>query len=180
MSEWNLNTPFIENVLNPISIVLGLIALVPIFWTWYDLIFGRRRRQARWLDRARNAKGRITAVLIVDLIPGRDIRAAVERFLNQPDGPGSVPSEQIVRVFREREIKAEEMPALAHEIQDKVGEIIAMGADELLVFLACPVVVGAMVGAELGNLSCRIKMFQNDRGNGGTYVNFGPLRHPRF
>ena len=32
---------FIADWLDPLGIVLGLIALVPIFWTWWDVEIGR-------------------------------------------------------------------------------------------------------------------------------------------
>lgn len=34
---------FIAVWLDPIGVVLGLLALVPIVWTWWDVVFGRRR-----------------------------------------------------------------------------------------------------------------------------------------
>lgn len=49
--------------------------------------------------------------------------------------------------------------------------------DSLAGFHGGPVFAAAVVGAEFANASCRVLLYQNEQ---GQYVNFGPLRHPRF
>lgn len=112
MSDWNLKHPFIDNVLDPVSIVIGILVAIPVLWTWWDVVVGRRRLHKIWLKKACATTGKLPAVLVVDLLAG----------------PGCA---------------------------------------------------SAMVGAELANISCKVMLFQNDMSS-NTYVNFGPLRHPRF
>ena len=35
---------FINDVLSPISVVIGIITFFPILWIWWDVSFGRKRR----------------------------------------------------------------------------------------------------------------------------------------
>jgi hypothetical protein len=171
---------FTTKTADPISIWIGLLTAIPIFWIWFDVVFGRRKRHNRWFKRAKTTSGRLPAVLIVDLLAGRDISAAVQHFMVQDDRLKEIPDDHIIKVTRDRDITPEDMPGLARDVQDGIGEVLRLGADELFVFLAGPMCASAMVGAELSNISCKVFLYQNDRGSSSTYVNFGPLRHPRF
>ena len=74
---------FIADWLDPLGIVLGLIALVPIFWTWWDVVFGRRRRQRRWFAEISRRPGERPAILIVDLPElHRELRKEAAQLLN--------------------------------------------------------------------------------------------------
>lgn len=170
---------FTTNILDPIGIWIGILLAIPIIWTWLDLVWGKRRRHKKWHQEASRHAGAIPSVLIIDLLPGRDISAAVDHFRAKDEILKAIPRERIIKVCRERELTPADMPALSREIQDAVGTILSHGTDELNVFLAGPGCVSAMVGAELSNISCRVLLYQNDKGS-GTYINFGPLRHPRF
>lgn len=163
----------------PVAAWIGLLTAIPVFSLWFDLVWGKHRRHKKWMKNALEARGRLPAVLIVDLLAGKDISAAVSHFMASQDDLKDIPQNRIVKVERNCDITPEDMPMLAKDIQDKAGEILLHGADELYVFLACPVTAAAMVGAELANISCKVQMYQNDRAS-STYVNFGPLRHPRF
>ena len=179
MLDLNLKTLFIDQVLGPIGVIVGLLVAIPVFWTWYDVVWGRRRKHGVWLKKAAANSGRLPAVLIVDMLAGRDMGAAVRHFMAADDALKAIPAERIITVSRDCDLKPDDMPALAREIQDAVGTVSRHGADELYVFLGSPGCVSAMVGAELSNVSCKVLLFQNDRAS-KTYVNFGPLRHPRF
>jgi hypothetical protein len=170
---------FTNDFLDPISVWIGLLTAIPIFWLWFDLIIGRRKRHKEWFKKTKATIGRVPAVLIVDLLAARDIAAAVQHFMAQSDQLKNIPDERIIKVTRDRDITPEDMPALARDVQDGIGEVMRHGADELYVFLAGPMCASAMVGAELSNISCKVFLYQNDRGS-SSYVNFGPLRHPRF
>lgn len=170
---------FTEEVANPISVWVGIITFIPIVWLWMDMLWGRKRRHDSWFRNAKTTAGSLPVVFIVDLLAARDISAAVSHYLAQEDRLKGIPEERIIKVERNADLSPADMPALAQDIQDKIGEALRHGGDELHVFLAGPVIACAMVGAELSNIGGKVFLYQNDRSS-NTYVNFGPLRHPRF
>ena len=166
-----------DSVLNPISIWLSVIVSVPIFWTWWDLVIGRRYRHRRWQDEVSRQAGSRPAILIVDLLPKKNIRAAVEHFRAGYDDLRAIPEEHIFVVSRDAWLEPSDAPGLVLDIQAAAAEILRCGADVLHYFHAGPVFASAVVGAEFANAGCRVLLYQNEQGH---YVNFGPLRHPRF
>ena len=170
---------FVNNYLGPISIVFGILTAVPIFALAWDRFVGRNRKHHKWMTQATRSTGRLPVVLIVDLLAARDVEAAVKHFMAGDVRLKNIPDDCIIKINRDKDILPEDMPSLATEIQNAAGEVLRHGADELCVFIAGPGCAAAMVGAELSNLSCKVLLYQNDRAT-STYVNFGPLRHPRF
>lgn len=165
-------THWIMTVLDPIGVVVGLAIAVPVIWTWIDVVFGERRRRHRWFREVRRQPGQRPAILIVDLLTGRDIRLAVERYRAAHQDLKEVPAERIVLVSRDRRLQADDMPELAREIRAAAGRLIAAGVDTVHYFHAGPAAVAAVVGAELGNAH-RVMLYQHDPDG---YRNFGPLR----
>lgn len=170
---------FINNVLNPIGIVVGLLMSIPVFALFYDRFFGRARLHGKWMKEATGNTAHLPAVLIIDLLAGKDILAVVKRFMAGNEKLKDITDERIIKIDYDNDLTPKDMPDLARKIQDAAGEVLRHGADELHVFIAGPVCAAAMVGAELSNISCKVLLYQNDRA-ASTYVNFGPLRHPRF
>jgi hypothetical protein len=167
----------INTYLGPISAVIGILTFIQVVPLWLDLVWGRRSRHKKWMQEAIANTGRLPAVLIVDLLPGKDISTVVRHFMAGQEALKAIPEERIIKIDRGNQLKPEDMTELARDIQDATGKILEHGADELYVFLAGPVCAAAMVGAELSNVSCKVILYQN---TDSTYVNFGPLRHPRF
>lgn len=175
----SFKSDFIDQVLDPLGVIIGLVIAIPVIWTWWDLVFGRRMRHRRWQRHAVSTTGRLPAVLVVDLLPGKDVSVAVRHFIAGQPTLQSIADERIVKIVRNCTLLPEHMADLALDIQNAVAQILRQGADELHVFLAGPGCASAMVGAELSNTSCRVFLYQTGQGS-GTYTNFGPLRHPRF
>lgn len=163
---------WIMTVLDPIGVVIGLIIAVPVFWTWIDVVFGERRRRRRRFREVRRQPGQRPAILIVDLLTGRDIRLAVERYRAAHPDLNEIPPERIVVVSRERRLTADDMPELAQEIRNAGARLMASGVDTVHYFHAGPAAVAAIVGAELANAH-RVMLYQHDPDG---YRNFGPLR----
>ncbi len=166
-----------DTILNPISVWLSLIVSVPIFWTWWDLVIGRRYRHRRWRREVSCHAGVRPAILIVDLLPKKDVRAAVEHFRAGSEELKGIPEEHVFVVSRSNWLEPDDAPGLVQDIQAAAAEILRCGADVLHYFHAGPVFAAAVVGAEFANAGCRVLLYQNEQGH---YVNFGPLRHPRF
>ncbi|MEQ1526006.1 MAG: hypothetical protein ABL911_04585 [Gallionella sp.] len=170
---------FIDNYFSPISAVFGCITFIPIVVLWWDHSFGRKKKHNKWMNQAVKNTGRLPVVLIIDLLAARDINTAVKHFMAGDEKLKNIPDDCFIKIERNKDILPKDMPELAEEIQNAAGEVLQHGADELYVFFAGPGCVAAMVGAELSNMSCKVFLYQNDRAT-NTYVNFGPLRHPRF
>lgn len=163
---------FIADWLDPIGVVLGLLALVPIVWTWWDVVFGRRRRERRWFNAIRRQPGERPAILIVDLLAGKDVRASVENFRRRQPALAAIPDERILVVRRDRAITAQDMPDLHRELRHVAAQLLKAGADCIHYFHAGPAVVAALVGAEFAN-GARLLLYHHEA---GQYSNFGPLR----
>lgn len=164
-------------VFDQVATILGFASLIPIVWTWLDVVYGRQSRHSKWINEVRNQVGARPTVLIVDLLPGKDVRATVERYIQTNAELKGIPAERIFTVRRESWLKPDNSEALVKEIQDNAGEILRTGTDVLHLFYAGPVFAASVVGAEFANAGCRVLLYQNEQGN---YLNFGPLRHPRF
>lgn len=168
----------INEVLDPIGIVIGLIISVPIFWTWYDLVLGRRRRFNKWRKHASSYTGELKAILIIDLLSGKDMSNQVERYItSQQETLGNIPKERRVHLNWQDEMTPENAPDIARRMQEEIASL--QGIDELHVFYGGPTTAAAMLGAELANIGCKVMLYQNDR-NQQKYVNFGPLRYPHL
>ncbi|MCX8049876.1 MAG: hypothetical protein N3A55_09530 [Methylohalobius sp.] len=163
---------FIMTWLDPIGVVVGLILAVPVFWTWYEVIFGERRRRRRWFEEVRWHVGARPAILIVDLLPGKDICASVERFRMSQEELRDIPKDRIFVLSREELLRVEAMPELHQALQRIVARLLACGADQVHYFHAGPAVIAALIGAELAN-GPQILVYHHQN---GTYQNFGPLR----
>lgn len=166
---------FIMDWLDPVGVVVGLVVAFPVFWTWYEVVFGQRRRQRRWYQEVRRRSGERPAILIVDLLPEKDIRAGVQRYCSGREALKDVPTDRIIRVARDHRLRPDDMPGLYADIRKAAGTLIATGADVIHFFYAGPTVVAALVGAELAN-SARVLVYQH--GQEG-YECFGPLRWER-
>lgn len=163
---------FIANWLDPIGAVLGLLSLVPIFWTWWDVVFGRRRRERRWFAEISRTPGERPAILIVDLLPGKAVRAAVENFRRRDDALAGIPDARILSIVREQPLTPADLPELHRELRAAAAQLLKAGADCIHYFHAGPAIAAALVGAEFAN-GARMLLYQHE---GGSYRNFGPLR----
>ncbi len=163
---------FIANWLDPLGIVLGLISLVPIFWTWWDVVFGRRRRERRWFAEITRRPGERPAILIVDLLKDKGIRPAIENFRRTQTELAEIPDDRIVIIERQQRLEPDGIPDLHRELRAAAAQLLKTGADCIHYFHAGPAIAAALVGAEFAN-GARVLLYQHE---GGGYRCFGPLR----
>lgn len=163
---------FIAAWLDPFGIVLGLVALVPIFWTWWDVVFGRRRRERRWFAEISRRPGKRPAILIVDLLPGKDVHAAIENFRRRDPALAAIPDDRIVSIEREQPLTPADLPDLHRELRAAAARLLRAGADCVHYFHAGPAIAAALAGAEFAN-GARVLLYQHEAGG---YRCFGPLR----
>lgn len=164
---------FIMDWLDPISVVVGLAIAVPVVWTWIDVVWGRRRRQRQWFRKARADAGPRPAVLVVDLLPGKDVRAQVAHCLAGMPELAAIPDERRFHLARHHPLKPDDLPDLARDIRARAADIARAGCDTVHCFYAGPTAAAALVGAEFANAArCLLYQYQN-----GRYENWGPIRH---
>jgi hypothetical protein len=164
----------ISNWLDPIGVVLGLFALVPIYWTWWDVVWGRRRRQHRWLREARREPGARPAILVIDLLPGKDVRAQVEHFVADNEALREIPPDRRFYLGRQEALSPDAVTDFVSELRQKAAADIARaGCDTVHLFYAGPLAGAAIVGAEFAN-GARCLFYQHQQ---GRYENYGPLRY---
>lgn len=155
------------------SIVAGLVLAIPVFWTWWEVTFGMKQRQRRWLKEVCLDTGARPSILMVDLRPGSDMRAQVTRFVEGHEALRAIPQDRRFRVFRQHELTAQDMPELSEELRLRAADIARAGCDVVHCFYSGPVTAAMLVGAEFAN-SCRLMLYHF---NQGQYIPFGPLRY---
>lgn len=162
---------FINEVLNPIGILIGIVLAVPVFWTWWQVVFGERRQRRKWLaEISRNPGGR-PGVLIVDLLPGKDIGASVRRYLANDPTLAGTEKDRIFTISRDAAIKPGQMADLARDIRAAARQLMDAGVDVVHLFHAGPDIAACMLGAELSN-GPRVMLYHHEQ---GAYHCFGPL-----
>jgi hypothetical protein len=165
---------FIQTVLNPISVVVGIIAFaVPIFWTWYEVIFGRKKRQRIFLKDIKSSQGERASILVVDFKPDADILNQVLQARQQDELLKNVPDERIFHLRNDTWLNPDDMVGLVEKLRVQLGKVAKAGTDVLYFIYAGPVMPAAVIGAELAN-SCRVILFQHQQ---GKYINWGKLKH---
>jgi hypothetical protein len=163
----------INTILDPIGIVLGLVLTIPVFWTWYQVVWGNHRRYRQYLRAIRHAPGNRPAILIIDLLAGKNIRAAVENYCQQREGLRDIPRERIFYLQRDG-VGVYQLDTFKADVRKLAGEMYAQGIDRIHYFHAGPSMAAAMVGAELGN-GCPVLLYHHE---GDGYHNFGLLKLP--
>ena len=163
----------ITKILDPLGIIIGLILAIPVFWTWYQVVWGNRRRYRHYLQAIRTTPGNRPAILIIDLLPGRNIRAAVENYCQQHNSLRDIPRARIFYLQRDG-LGTYEIDRFKSDVRQQVGEMYAQGVDRIHYFHAGPGMAAAMVGAELGN-GCPVLLYHHE---GEGYHNVGLLKLP--
>lgn len=173
---WDQLSGPIMTYVDPIGVVVGVLIAIPVLLTWWEVTLGRRRQQRRWFRELRSQPGERPAILVLDLLAGKDVAASVERFRQSNPGLRAVPRERVFRLTRDACLTPDHMPGLHEELRALAARVITSGADTLHYFHAGPACVAALVGAEFAN-ACRVILYQHSPRSGG-YVHFGPLRGP--
>lgn len=163
----------IQTILDPLGIVVGLVLAIPVFWTWYQVVWGSRRRYRQYLQAIRTAPGHRPVIFIVDLLPGRNIRAAVENYCQQQASLRDIPPQRIFHLQRDG-LSLSQLDAFRVSVRQQVGEMYAQGIDRIHYFHAGPSMAAAMVGAQLAN-GCPVLLYHHE---GEGYHELGLLKLP--
>ena len=160
-------------VLEPISVVIGIITFFPVIITLWKVTVGEKRQRNKIFKEICNQSGERPAILVVDLKPDVDIWPQVSKTIQENPQLKSVSESRIYRINRAKWLEPENMPDLVDELREKIGSIMSAGVDNIFLIYAGPVTPMAIIGAELANC-CRVILFQHHQ---GVYINWGPLKH---
>lgn len=167
---------FINGVLDPIGIVLGLIIAIPVLWTWYEIIWGEeRKKKRRYKDLLHQHKALHPSILVVTNKDG--VVGQINTFRSESEELKNIPPDRVlVLEISKNVLTGDDMPTIVKSIRQKADKVREAGTDVLHCFLACPVTVAALVGAEFKN-DCRVILYQYSTGSTG-YENWGFLQYP--
>lgn len=162
------------NSVGNVSSVVGIISAIPIFWTLYEVKWGRKRKHEIWYDQA--VKGtNADIVLVVDLLANSDMRTQVRQYLATQNH--NVPDDRFVVLEHSGDIKPHEVPELVRQLRNHIDEISRMGAGSLHIFFGGPCAFATIVGCEMSN---RGNVFIYHHPRTGGYESWGPVRHEHF
>jgi hypothetical protein len=167
---------FIATWLDPASVIVSLVLAVPVFWTWYDVVIGRHRRARQWFRQVSRDPGQRPAILIVDLLPGKDMRAQVQHYIAGCPELASIPEDRRFYLTRDTPLTPDDLPDLVRELRAKAADIARAGCDTVHCFYAGPVTFAAVIGAEFAN-GARLLFYQHHQ---GSYANWGPVRYLQY
>lgn len=153
------------------GIVVGLLVAVPIFWTWWQVVFGERRQRRRWLREIARQAGERPGVLIIDLLPGRDIEASVKAYLAADESLKGIPPDRTAHVRRNSMLDPDGVEDFSRELRTAARRLQDAGVDVVHLFHAGPDVSALIAGAELAN-GPRVLLYHFEQ---GRYLAFGPL-----
>lgn len=158
------------NVIDKASQVTGVLTVVPIIWTAM-MVWHLDRRRRRELRRVAQTPGDRPAVLIVDV--GTDsIRAIAERWVRQQEDFRDLPESAIHYLDHPGRLEIEQISGFMEKFRKAVGQIWKDGPDKIHLLYRGPIMLAAMIGAELSN-GTTVILYQHESNFG--YRNWGPL-----
>jgi len=130
----------------------------------------------RWFRGMRNITGRAPAILIMDLLPGKNIGVGVESFAQENHTLAAVDKDRYfyLRWNEGESITPESMRLLATKLRQLHDQIIEAKVDVLYFFYGGPAIVSTMVGAEFANSGFQVILYHHMQ---GQYINLGPMKH---
>ena len=167
---------FIRDVLDPIGIVVGLLVAIPVFWTWWQVVFGERRDHRRWLAEVTRQPGERPGILIIDLLVRGDMQTSVRHCIATDENLKNVPEGRIFHLERHTDLKPEDIASYAEQLRDAGARLLAVGCDVVHLFYGGPTIGAAIAGAELSN-GPRVILYHYEQ---GRYIPFGPLEPLRY
>lgn len=163
---------WINDYLGPLSVVIGILTIIPVLITAWHVTLGEKRKRMKWFTDVSSDPGQKPSILIIDLFEKSEIKPSVMQYTKRKSI--QVEQNRIFEVNKGAWLKPEDMPALAKEIHDAVADVIRSGTDVVHVFYAGPVMPSMFVGLQLA--TCRAILYQWDKTQ-STFVNWGPLHY---
>jgi hypothetical protein len=150
-----------------VSILLGIITAVPVFWAWF-ILFRWRQRQKRIIENIGREAGDRPVSLAVSIGPS-NITNQVKAYLAQND------NEMEVETIHLPSLAIDKTVELVEKIRVARAKLLERGAGKIHLFYMGPVVGALLVGDVFSNGSVVIYYYNSDK---ATYECWGPLTHP--
>jgi len=165
------------NMLDTVGVWFGALTMLLVFWTWYEVVFGGKRKLRKLHQLAIKKPGELPVILIVNYLPDKkEMKSDVFRYINTDKSLNNIASEHIFEVSPKRStVLVEDMPAVVSEIREIAQQISHTGTDCIHLFYGGPHVIASIIGKEFAN-SHRVMLYQQDRET-KQYTNFGSLSH---
>jgi len=161
----------INEILNPISIVLSILFAMPVFWTWYEIIFAAKRRRKKMLVEINKKPVGISSIFIVDLNPDLKIDSQVIHW-REMNSDIKIPDDRIYKTSRQKNLSSSDSLDIISDIRKNMAKMAESGVDTVYLFYSGPVAFATIVGAELAN---KFKVFSMQY-RVGKYENWGSLK----
>ncbi|MCI4660333.1 MAG: SAVED domain-containing protein [Neomegalonema sp.] len=172
---WSIFSEMMHTI-EPVNTLIGLGTFVFTVLIWWMVRRQNQLRYARWLQEASSESGERPAALIIDYWDKGEIDVQVKSFLRKRY-PDSFPDESIFQIGSNIQLTPLEMPTIARELREAGFLISKYGANKLHVFIAAPMPVAMLVGAELSNWG-RVHIYHMNRSaQQNEYEDWGPLKH---
>lgn len=167
----------VTSALETIGVWFGALTMLLVIWTWYEVVFGNKRKLKKLYKLATKQKGELPVVLVANFLKdNKDMTSDVTRFLNEDSQLSAIPGHHIFSLAANRpNIKVDDMPDVVNEIRDIAMRISHTGTDCVHLFYGGPHIIASIIGKEFAN-SHRVLLYQQDL-NTKKYTNFGPLSH---
>ena len=138
-------------VLERISIIVGILAFILVALIHPQVAVVRRRRHQRWFRNVCRKGGKRAATLHANLLPHRNTDVDALAFASQGREPNSIPYEHHFHCRRTKLLCPEKLTGFVSELAGRIGKIGRTGCDSVHLFNAGPAVAAATVGAELAD-----------------------------
>ncbi|QGT99809.1 hypothetical protein SYNTR_1216 [Candidatus Syntrophocurvum alkaliphilum] len=171
--------PYLD-IVSYIGSITSIIAFIPVLYALWLLITVTKKRKQE-LERIRREPGQRPVFLIVDALVDQDIQAQVENYIaNQPEFEqfkrnGTIPKDMIIYYSHNYEINNSNIDKIVKDIRKSKSQIQKKGVDKIHLFMAGPIMLAAVIGAELSNMTSTL-IYQNTPNKG--YECWGPMQRP--
>lgn len=157
------------------SIVFGILLAVPVFWTWWQIVFGGRRQRRRWLQDVTRQPGERPGVLIVDPLSGKNIETGERAHPAADPRLKAVSDDRIALVRGDQPLRPADADDLARDLRAASRRLLDAGCDVIRLFHGGPDVSALIVGAELAN-GPHVLLYHYGQGRYQAYGPLEPLR----
>lgn len=160
-----------------IGVWFGAITMLLVFWTWWEVVFGNKRKLRKLYQVAMRQTGDLPVILIANFLQhDRDMKSDVMRFINEHQHLKNIRQQHIFELSSDRpSIRPDDMLAVTREIRDVTMRISHTGTDCIHLFYGGPHIVASILGKEFAN-SHRVMLYQQDLQT-KKYISYGPLAH---